>query len=147
MWAQAPETDGVTCELEDPVARALCERPELRGLLPAELARELGVSAAAAQVGVLRLARQASGVRVMLRGVSFDEAIASGGRMMGRNEVAYAPDARGLATAEPVSSSSGPSEGEIIVKVLAFLALLGLAFAGLVAVEKKIDQSSAGDQQ
>jgi hypothetical protein len=92
----APETDGVTCDIDDPVARALCERPELRSAEPAELADLLGISAVEAQVGILRLASKMAGVQVVLRGVSFDQAIAAGGRKMPRAKVAYAPDVSGL---------------------------------------------------
>jgi hypothetical protein len=90
LWAITEDSEGVTCDVDDPVARALCERPELRALSPKDLASVVGVSIAQAQAGILRLASQASGVRVVLRGVSFDEAIAEGGRNMGRRPIAFA---------------------------------------------------------
>jgi hypothetical protein len=100
MWALAPETEGVTCEIDDPVARALCTDPNLRSLPPRDLAERLGISIAQAQAGILRLASQASGVRVVLRGVSFDEAIAEGGKAMGRHPIAYARSDAGALESE-----------------------------------------------
>lgn len=90
LWAITEDSEGVTCDVEDPIARALCERPELRALSPKDLAAICDCTIAQAQAGILRLASQASGVKVVLRGVSFDEAIAEGGRHMGRAKIVFA---------------------------------------------------------
>jgi hypothetical protein len=90
MWAITEDSEGVPCDIGDPVARALCEHPEYRDLSPKDLAEILDIPTSQAQAGILRLASQASGVRVVLRGVSFDEAIAEGGRSLGRKAIAFA---------------------------------------------------------
>jgi hypothetical protein len=96
MWAVAPETEGVSCDIDDPVARALCERPELRGMKPAELARVLRTTSAKAQVGILKLAMKATGTRITFEGLSFDEAISGGGKVAPKGELRYANDAGGF---------------------------------------------------
>jgi hypothetical protein len=97
MWALSPETEGVSCGLGDSVADRLCRDPQLRSLKPADLARMLGTTEQKAQVGILRLAAMATGRPATgVRGMSFDQAIASRGRTTGRRSVEYAPDARGF---------------------------------------------------
>jgi hypothetical protein len=124
MWAITEDSEGVTCDVDDPVSRALCERPELRPLSPADLAAILKIEPAAAQAGILRLASKASGVRVLLRGVSFDEAIAEGGRNVGRFPIVYARPS----DAGELSLPSIPplSQNPIALLALGFLAAFAL---------------------
>jgi hypothetical protein len=135
MWAVTEDTEGVTCDVSNPIARALCERPELRALSPKDLATILDISIGQAQTGILQLASKASGVRVVLRGVSFDEAIAEGGRSMGRKEIVYArnlpPDAGSI------SDTSSLSQNPFAIFALGFFA----AFAFVMLMKPGEDEA------
>jgi len=93
MWATAPETEGVSCDVTDPVVNALCRYPHLRGLKPIELARAIKVSPVAAQMGILKFAASATGVRIAFEGISADDAMSMSGRSANKTELRYADDA------------------------------------------------------
>lgn len=93
MWATAPETEGVACDVTDPVAMALCKYPHLRGLKPFELARALRVAPAAAQMGILNYAAAATGVRIAFEGISADDALSMAGRSAPKTELRFQDDA------------------------------------------------------
>lgn len=80
MWATAPETEGVACDVSDPVVQALCKYPHLRGLKPFDLAKALRVSPARAQMAILKFAGMASGSRIVFEGISADDAMSQAGR-------------------------------------------------------------------
>jgi hypothetical protein len=126
MWAITEDSEGVTCNVDDPVARALCEHPEYRDLAPKDLAAILDCSIAQAQAGILRLASKASGMRVVLRGVSFDEAIAEGGKKMGRFPIAFAR-ARNDAGAFNLPSIPPLSQNPIALLAIGFVAGYGVS--------------------
>jgi len=106
MWATAPETEGVSCDVADPVEQALCKYPELRGVKPAELARLLGVTPARAQIAILNMTARMTGKRVIFQGLSFDEALSEAGRSEPRASMQWgagaAPDARATTIMETI---------------------------------------------
>lgn len=96
MWATAPETEGVACDVSNPVAQALCKYPHLRGLKPSELAHVLHVSALEAQMGILRFAENATGVRIGFQGLSADDAMSMAGQSAQKTSLKYSSDAGSL---------------------------------------------------
>jgi hypothetical protein len=111
MWALTPDTEGVTCSCGNMVGDALCERPDLRSLPPADLAKVLGVSTSDAHTGIQTLARDVTGRSPYNSNFagpigSFDHVISKLGQPAPKARVEYAaPDAQGYDDAGDVGAT------------------------------------------
>jgi len=127
MWATAPETEGVACDVTDPVAMALCKYPHLRGLKPFELARALRVSPPAAQMGILSYAAAATGVRIAFEGISADDALSMAGRSAPKTNLRYSDDA-GSIMDQAIAKAKANAPAIVVVAIV--IALLAEAAVG-----------------
>lgn len=127
MWATAPETEGVACDVTDPVAVALCKYPHLRGLKPFELARALRVSPAAAQMGILNYAAAATGVRLAFEGLNADDALSMAGRSANKTHLRYEGDAGSIAD-QVIQKAKDNAPAIVVIGII--LAILAEAAVG-----------------
>ena len=82
-WTALRETYGETADSSHPVGRLISAQPDLRGLLPIELAHRLGIPLAHAQAGILTLASECFPKGSALPpGESFDSLVVLAGRPM-----------------------------------------------------------------
>lgn len=74
QWTALRETYGIRTQSAHPVARLLVAQPDLRGLIPEELAQRLQISLDDAQKGILALGAECfpPSVFVARQGESFD---------------------------------------------------------------------------
>lgn len=128
MWATAPETHGVACDVSHPVSQALCKYPELRGLKPGELAKALRVTPAQAQMGILIFAGNATGTRITFEGISADDAMSQSGRAAPKTSLRFSSDAGSF---DDVITKAKPFAPALIV-----LLVLVIIFAESAAGEK-----------
>ena len=127
MWATAPETNGVACDVSHPVSQALCKFPELRGLKPAELANALRTTPAQAQMGILIFAGNATGTRITFEGISADDAMSQAGRAAPRTSLRFSGDAGSIV--DTVLTKAKPY-APIIVVLLVLAVIFGESLAG-----------------
>ena len=82
QWVALRETYGIRGDSAHPVGRILSAQPDLRGLLPSELAARLKISLDDAQSGLLVLAAECfpPSCRVLKVGESFDSLTILAGR-------------------------------------------------------------------